>query len=278
MPFLITNVYHQWNTCNSYSWVKKSYGHQTTLFLGISGGTKISTVDHDELNNFLLHPFTTSVARLYRVATWTRNRCQQPLTSTRNDVIPSVDASKIYFVASLLTQYWLACKLTCTKRNFDSHQSVTDITAAIGTPWLHKLWLGLVLTTGKSSFTAFVLTSVDRLLCLWPSAKLQPNFGFKMKLSCRGHDHALPFAYDLFRVTYLIWNHACTCVHMHTEDRKHLWLFIVAGLRWRHDFPSTIFCIHNVHDKLYCSMNNYRWKCRHLRNVLCHSIKVSWSS
>ena len=95
-----------------------------------------------------------------------------------------------------------------------------------------------------------------------------------MKLSCRGHDHALTFAYDLFRVTYLIWNHlqACTCVHMHTEDRKHPWLFIVAALRWRHDFPSTIFCIHNVHDKLYCSMNNYRWKCRHFRNVLCHSI------
>ena len=70
----------------------------------------------------------------------------------------------------------------------------------------------------------------------------------------------------------------CTCVHMHTEDRKHPWLFIVAALRWRHDFPSTIFCIHNVHDKLYCSMNNYRWKCRHFRNVLCHSIKVNWSS
>ena len=52
-----------------------------------------------------------------------------------------------------------------------------------------------------------------------------------MKLSCRGHDHALPFAYDLFRVTYLIWIQACTCVNMHTEDRKHLWLFIVAALR-----------------------------------------------
>ena len=48
--------------------------------------------------------------------------------------------------------------------------------------------------------------------------------------------------------------------------------------RWRHDFPSTIFCIHNFHDKLYCSMNNYRWKCRHFRSVLCHSIKVNWSS
>ena len=68
---------------------------------------------------------------------WTRNRCQQPRPSTRNDVIPSVDASKVYFVASLLTQYWLACKLTYTKRNFDTHQSVTDITAAIGTHWLH---------------------------------------------------------------------------------------------------------------------------------------------
>ena len=79
---------------------------------------------------------------------WTRNRCQQRRTSTRNDVIPSVDASKVYFITSLLTQYWLACKLTCTKRNFDTHQSVTDITAAIGRHWLHKLWLGLVLGTG----------------------------------------------------------------------------------------------------------------------------------
>ena len=99
-----------------------------------------------------------------------------------------------------------------------------------------------------------------------------------MKLACRGHDHALPFAYDLFRVTYLIWNQAWTCVHMHTEDRKHPWLFIVATLRWCHDFPSTIFCTHNVHDKLYCSMNNYRWKCHHFQNVLCHSTKVNWSS
>ena len=100
MPFLITNVYHQWNTCNSYSCAKKSYGHQTTLFVGISGGTNISTVDHDELNIFLSHPFTTSVARLHRVTTylWTRNRCQQPRTSasTRNEVIPSVDASKVW--------------------------------------------------------------------------------------------------------------------------------------------------------------------------------------
>ena len=69
MPFLITNVYHKWNTCDSYSWVKKSYDHQSTLFVGISGGTNISTVDHDELNIFLLHPFTTSVARLHRVTT-----------------------------------------------------------------------------------------------------------------------------------------------------------------------------------------------------------------
>ena len=191
---------------------------------------------------------------------WTRNRCQQPPSSTRNDVIPSVDTSKVYFVASLLTQYWLACKLTCTIRNFDTHQSVTDITAAIGTPWLHKLWLGLVLTTGRSSITTFVLTSVDWWLCLWPSARLQ------ITLDLRWNCHVvvttmlyrLHIIYDLFRVTYLIWNQACTCVHKHKEDRKHLWLFIVAALRWRHDFPSTIFCIHNVHDKLYCSMNNYR--------------------
>ena len=97
MPFLITNVYHQWNTCNSYSCVKKSYGHQTTLFVGISGGTNISTVDHDELNIFLLHPFTNKHrATASRDNLWTRSRCQQPRTSTRNDVIPSVDASKVW--------------------------------------------------------------------------------------------------------------------------------------------------------------------------------------
>ena len=106
---------------------------------------------------------------------------------------------KSLFRTSVLTQYWLAYKLTCTKRNFDTHQSVTDITAAIETPWMHKLWLGLVLTTGRSSIIMFVLTSVDWWLCLWPTAKLQPNFGFKMKLACRGHDHALPLAF--FRVT-----------------------------------------------------------------------------
>ena len=110
--------------------------------------------------SFCYTPITTSVARLHRVTTYehvtdVNNRVP---ASTRNDVIPSVDASKVYFVASLLTQYSLACKLTCTKRNFDTHQSVTDITAAIGTPWLHKLWLGLVLTTGRSSITTFVLT------------------------------------------------------------------------------------------------------------------------
>ena len=25
-------------------------------------------------------------------------------------------------------------------------------------------------------------------------------------------------------------------------------------------------------------MNNYLWKCRHFQNVLCHSVKVKWSS
>ena len=182
-----------------------------------------------------------------------------------------------------MTQYWLACKLTCTKRNFDTHQSVTDITAAIGTPWLHKLWLGLVLTTGRSSITTFVLTSVDWWLCL--CHLLSSNLTLDLRWNCHVVVTTMLYllhmtCFELRIPVYLIWNHlqACTCVHMHTEDRKHPWLFIVAALRWRHDFPSTIFCIHNVHDKLYCSMNNYRWKCRHFRNVLCHSIKVNWSS
>ena len=47
----------------------KCYGHQTILFVGISGGTNISTPDHDELNIFFSHPFTTSVTQLYRVTT-----------------------------------------------------------------------------------------------------------------------------------------------------------------------------------------------------------------
>ena len=195
MPFLITNVYHQWNTCNSYSWVKKKLWPSNHPLCGHFRWYKYLNCRPwrtEYLFDTPLHNKRRATAS--RGNLWTRNRCQQPRTSTRNDVIPSVDASKVYFVASLLTQYWLACKLTCTKRNFDTHQSVTDISAAIGTPWLHKLLLGLVLTTGRSFITTFVLTSVDRWLCLWPSAKLQPNFGFKMKLSCRDHDHALPFA------------------------------------------------------------------------------------
>ena len=124
-------------------------------------------------------------------------------------------------VASLLTQYWLACKFkTCTKRNFDTHQSVTDITAAIETPWLHNLWLGLVLTTGRSSITTFVLTSVDWWLCLWPSAKLQPNFGFEMKLSCRGHDHAFTF-YTWLVASYVLNLEpgVYVCTHAHRRSQ-----------------------------------------------------------
>ena len=117
--------------------------------------------------------------------------------------MPSVDPSKVYFVASLLTQYWLACKLACTKRNFDTHQSVTDITAAIGTPWLHKLWLGLVFTTGRSSITTFVLTSVDWWLCLWPSAKLQ------LTLDLRWNCHVV--------VTTMLYLLHMTCFEIRTK-------------------------------------------------------------
>ena len=156
---------------------------------------------------------------------------------------------------------------------------MTDITAAIGTPWLHKLWLGLVLasTTSRSSITTLVLSWTGDSVC---GHLLSSNETLDLRWNCNVVVTTMLYLLymDLFRVTYLIWNQACTCVHMHTEDRKHPWLFIVAALRWRHDFPSTMFCIHNVHDKLYCSMNNYRWKCRHFRNVLCHSIKVNWSS
>ena len=113
----------------------------------------------------------------------TRSRCQQPRMSTRNDVILSVRyASKVYFVASLLTQYWLACKLTCTEHNFDTHQSVTDVTAADGTPWLHKLWLGLVLSTGRSSITAFVLTWTGDCVCGHLLSSNETLDRFKIKL------------------------------------------------------------------------------------------------
>ena len=109
MPFLITNVYHQWNTCNSYSCAKKSYGHQTTLFVGISGGSNISTVDHDELNIFLLHPLTTSVARLHRVTTylWTRNRCQQPRTSA--STIQALTLQKFDFSSKYISSIEVQC-------------------------------------------------------------------------------------------------------------------------------------------------------------------------
>ena len=65
----------------------KSYGHQTTLFVSISVGTNISTLDHDELNILLLHPFTTSAARLHRVTTTehvtdVNNRVHPPETTS----------------------------------------------------------------------------------------------------------------------------------------------------------------------------------------------------
>ena len=142
MPFLITNVYHQWNTCNSYSWVKKVMAIKPPFWWAFQV-VQISQLS--TMTNWISFCYTPSQRRAAASSDnlWTRNWCQQPSTSTRNDIIPSVDASKVYFVASLLTQYWLACKLTCTKRNFDTHQSVTDITATVETPWLHKLWLGL---------------------------------------------------------------------------------------------------------------------------------------
>ena len=49
--------------------LKKLSSYQAILFVGISGGTHISTIDHDELNIFLSHPFITSVTRLHRVTT-----------------------------------------------------------------------------------------------------------------------------------------------------------------------------------------------------------------
>ena len=97
-------------------------------------------------------------------------------------------ASTVYFVALLLTQWVLIsqhAKFTYTKHNFDTHQSVTDMTAGVGTPWLYKkLWLGRVLTTGRSSITAFG-TCLDWWLCLRLSAMFQRIFGFKIKLQFR---------------------------------------------------------------------------------------------
>ena len=103
--------------------------------------------------------------RMYRVTT------TEHVTDVNNRIHPlektsySVLRFKNSFVASLLTQYWLACKLTCWKHNFDTHQSVTGMTAVFGTPWLHELWLGLVLTTGRSSITTFVLTWTGDCVC-----------------------------------------------------------------------------------------------------------------
>ena len=245
MPFFITNVYHQSNTCNSYSWVKKVmaitppslWAFQVVQIYQLSTMTNwISFVT-------LLHNKRHATA--LRDNLWTRKRCQQPRTSTRNDVIPSVDASKVYFVASLLTQYLLACKLTCTTRNFDRHQSVTDITAAIGTPWLHTLCLALcLLPVGLPLQRLYFLQWTGDCVC---GHLLSSNLTLDFRWTCHVVVTTMLYLlHDLFRVKYLIWNQVCTCVHMHTEDRKHLWLFIVAALRWRHDFPSTIFCIHNV--------------------------------
>ena len=72
---------------------------------------------------------------------------------------------KSLFRSFVVDPILIGMQINLHKTYFDTNQSVTDTTAAIGTPWLHKLWLGLVLTTGRSSITTFVLTWTAHCVC-----------------------------------------------------------------------------------------------------------------
>ena len=97
MPFLITNVYHQWNTCNSYSCIKKKLWPSNHHLCGHFRWYKYLNCRPWRTKYIFVTPLHNKRrATASRDNLWTRNRCQQPRTSTRNDVIPSVDASKVW--------------------------------------------------------------------------------------------------------------------------------------------------------------------------------------
>ena len=97
-----------------------------------------------------------------------RNTCT---TDVNNRVRPLETTSysglrfKSLFRSFAVDPILMACKFTCTKHNFDTHHSVTDITMITTAIWLHKLWLDLVLTAGRSSITTFVLTWTGDRVC-----------------------------------------------------------------------------------------------------------------
>ena len=117
----------------------------------------------------------------------------------------------------------------------------------------HKLWLGCVLTTGRSSITSFG-TYLDWWLGLWPSAMLQRNFGFKIKLQFR-----VTTTYFLHMTCFELLNlepcmYACT----HTLIRS----FIVTALRCRHDFQGPLFCIWYSRWNIIMFHEQWPLKCR----------------
>ena len=90
---------------------------------------------------------------------WTRNRCQQPRTSTRNDVMPSVDALK--FISYLRCWPNINWHTNLPAQNvilIRTSQWQTSQSLSGHPDCIYKLWLGLVLTTGRSSITTFVFT------------------------------------------------------------------------------------------------------------------------
>ena len=99
--------------------------------------------------------------------------------------------------------------------------------------------------------------------------------------SCKKFNSGFQFQFQGFQFQFHLQFHQ---FQFQFQFRNWNWAAIpIPELNWPNPvddamiFQAPSFCIHNVHDKLYCSMNNYRWKCRHFRNVLCHSIKVNWS-
>ena len=113
------------NRVNDIHELKKGCGHQTTLSVDILVGTNISTVTH--VSQKTLNTWLLSTACALETSSY------------------SACSSKVYFVASLLTQYSWACQTNLHKTSFwyapisERHDSwCRDTLTAYGIPWLPK--------------------------------------------------------------------------------------------------------------------------------------------
>ena len=105
---------------------------------------------------------------------------------------------------------------------------MTDITAAIETPWLHKLWLGLVLTTGRSSITTFVLTWAGDCVC---GHLLSSNLTLDLRWNCHVVVTTMLYLLHIWLVSSYVLNlepGVYVCTHAHRRSQTSVWLFIVA--------------------------------------------------